>query len=238
MGKGCGCFFKYTNFGRNKVYVICSPENENYPHSLAEKLGNKFRTIEPFTSKRLCEDAKAIECCCGVEQLKKVIEFAIKCLTSISQDCKRVLNYKRGNLDEKQSALKEYFQRISKDGKCEDIFELFLFLENKYNPTYRRYQFWQEMKKSLYEIGMGNYKSLEEAVWHVRSQLRFKQNRIPKYCISRTVLLKGLECDHAIIIKPELFDTKNLYVALTRASSKLTIISNNQSWYNYPCKTV
>lgn len=227
-------FLKYTNFGRDKVFVICSPENENYPHSLAEKLGNKFRTIEPLTSKKLCDDARKIEGFCEIDRLKEVINFAKDCLTEITRDCNRVITYKRGNLSERQSALKTHFQRICGHDKLQNVYDLLIFLEKEYNPTYKRYQLWHDMKKGLHEFIIGSYNSLEEAVWHVRNQLRFKKKRIPMRCISRTVLLKGLECDQAIIIKPELFNAKNLYVALTRASSKLTIISNAQTWSNYP----
>ena len=226
-------FLLSEKFNDDKVYVICDPKKEHYPHYLAKSLNNKFRTIEPLTSKDLCNYAKNIEGCCTVERLNKVIEFARKCLTEISGDCKRILNYKRGDLTERQTILKRYFHKICDSDKLQYVHDLFLFFEKEYNPTYKRYQLWQEMKKGLYETTIGEHVSLEKAVWHVRNQLRFNENRIPKRCISRTVLLKGLECDHAIIIKPELFDAKNLYVALTRASSKLTIISNCQSWSNY-----
>jgi len=227
-------FLISEEFNNNKVYVICEPKNENYPHYLAKSLNNRFRTIEPLTSKKLCNYAKKIEGFCGIDRLKEVIDFAKGCLTEITKDCNRVTTYKKGNLSERQSALKRYFQKICEQDILQNVYDLFLFFEKEYNPTYKRYQLWHEMKKGLHEVIIGSFDSLEEAVWYVRNQLRFRENRIPRRCISRTVLLKGLECDHAIIIKPELFDVKNLYVALTRASSKLTIISNNKTWCNYP----
>ena len=227
-------FLKYTNFDRDTVYVICSPQNEHYPHSLAQQLGNKFRTIEPLTSKRLCEDAQKIESTQAQDRLKNVVKFAEACLTNITTECDGVLNNLEGNFrNERKIKLKGLLKKICENEKLQYVYDLFLFLEVNYDPTYKRHQLWNEMKKGLREVIIGNYKSLEEAVWHVRSQLRFNENRIPKYCISRTLLLKGLECDHAVIMKPELFNAKNLYVAMTRASSKLTIISNNQTWSNY-----
>ena len=122
---------------------------------------------------------------------------------------------------------------IIKEINLKYVYDLFLFYEQEYKPTYKRQQLWKEMKGGLCEVICGGVESLEKAVWQVRNRLRYLSNRIPNRCISRTVLLKGLECDHAIIIKPELFDAKNLYVALTRASSMLTIISNESSWCNY-----
>ena len=233
-------FLISEEYNNDKVFVICAPQNEHYPHFLAKKLANRFKTIEPITSKKFCEYAQKIETTHGLERLDNVIQFAAKvCLTNILTECKDVFNNLGGNFrDERKIKLNEHFKKICDSDKLQYIYDLFTFFEDEYNPTYKRHQLWQEMKKGLHEVTMGGYTSLEEAVWHVRSQLRFKENRIPNRCISRTVLLKGLECDHAIIIKPELFDAKNLYVALTRASSKLTIISNNQTWCNYPCKSV
>ena len=43
--------------------------------------------------------------------------------------------------------------------------------------------------------------------------------------VSRTLLVKGLEYDHAIVLDADKLDTKQLYVALTRGSHRLTILS-------------
>ncbi len=231
------CLYKNASFDGTQ-YVICNPQPRhiNSSHIIAKSMKNLYRTIEPITSKTLCTNAQRIESTRGLNKLKHVIYFAKICLTEISTECDDVFKNLGGKFrKERKIKLKEHFEKIHGNEKLQYIYELFKFFEDEYKPTYKRYQLWQEMKKGLYEVSIGGHDSLEEAVWYVRSQLRFKKNRIPKHCISRTVLLKGLECDHAIIIKPELFDAKNLYVALTRASSKLTIISNNQTWSNYPC---
>ncbi len=232
-------FLRYTDFGDDKVFVICAPQNEHHPHSLVKNLANRFRTIEPLTSKKLCEDAKNIESTHGIDRLRNIVKFSVQCLTNIKTDCNAILNNFDGNFtNELKIKLREHFKNICyNNNNMQHIYDLFKFFEEEDNPTYKRYQLWQEMKKGLHEITVGGHISLEEAVWNVRNQLRFKENRIPRHCISRTVLLKGLECDHAIIIKPELFDAKNLYVALTRASTKLTIISNNKTWSNYSTLT-
>lgn len=43
--------------------------------------------------------------------------------------------------------------------------------------------------------------------------------------MSRTVLIKGLEFDHAVVLDADRHNVVNLYVALTRASSTLTVLS-------------
>jgi DNA helicase IV len=44
--------------------------------------------------------------------------------------------------------------------------------------------------------------------------------------MGRTLLIKGLEFEHAILVAPEDLNTQNLYVAITRGTHSLTIITN------------
>ena len=87
------------------------------------------------------------------------------------------------------------------------------------------------MKKGLYESVINVNSNLEDIVWEIRNLQKFRKRAIPKRCIQRTVLLKGLECEHAVILDAHLLDTKNLYVAMTRPSKKLTVISDSNIVY-------
>ncbi len=224
----------YNNSNETSIFVISNPNPSSryYPHFLARSMNNIYHTIEPLTSHDLCNYAKKIELTNGDDRLKNVINFSKSCLTKISNSCKKVLSLNK-NLDDVEIKLKEHFRNIKNNNNLNYVYDLFSFFEIAFIPTYKRKQLWREMKEGLHEVVFGHVDSLEDAVWHIRNQFRFYKKRIPERCISRTVLLKGLECDHVIIIRPELFDMKNLYVALTRASSKVTIISKFKTWSNY-----
>lgn len=43
--------------------------------------------------------------------------------------------------------------------------------------------------------------------------------------MSRTLLIKGLEFDHALVLSADELDARNLYVALTRGSRSLTVLT-------------
>jgi DNA helicase-2/ATP-dependent DNA helicase PcrA len=47
--------------------------------------------------------------------------------------------------------------------------------------------------------------------------------------IGTTLLVKGLEYDHAVILDADSLDTKDLYVAMTRGAKSLTIICNGKN---------
>lgn len=57
-----------------------------------------------------------------------------------------------------------------------------------------------------------------------------ERGRIPhRKCIGTPYVLKGLEFEHAVVvIRPGDFTGEELYVALTRASHSLTIISDTR----------
>ncbi len=80
------------------------------------------------------------------------------------------------------------------------------------------------MLNALKEFETGRYPRLEEAAIHTRDRTRRTGRPPGRYVISRTLLVKGLEFDHAIILNGNALDRKNLYVALTRASRSLTIL--------------
>jgi len=95
------------------------------------------------------------------------------------------------------------------------------------NPTIKR-QLWHEMRRALAEVTSGAVLSLVEAPHLVRNRDAILGRRVPKRCISRTVLLKGLECEHAVVIDADSMDARNLYVAITRGSKSLHILSRER----------
>lgn len=71
----------------------------------------------------------------------------------------------------------------------------------------------------------GNTDNLLSAAIRVREQRRLLGRKLPRRVIGSTLLMKGLEADHAIILDADGMNRKHLYVALTRASRSVTIFS-------------
>ena len=71
----------------------------------------------------------------------------------------------------------------------------------------------------------GEAPSLEEAVWVVRNRSRRLGRILPRCAVGTTLLVKGLEFHHAVVLDADAYDAKNLYVALTRGSKSLTVVS-------------
>jgi hypothetical protein len=79
--------------------------------------------------------------------------------------------------------------------------------------------------RSLDLIASG--KSVAEAFETVCARTRKAGRRSGTRVIGRTLLIKGLEFDHVIIINADKLDRNNLYVALTRATRSVTILSHD-----------
>ena len=84
------------------------------------------------------------------------------------------------------------------------------------------------MKKTVKTFIAKGEGHLPEIAWNIRDTGRRVGRRIDKNTISTTLLIKGLEFDHAVILNINEFDdAENLYVAMTRGSKSLTVLSDN-----------
>jgi DNA helicase-2/ATP-dependent DNA helicase PcrA len=212
------------------TFVICRPEQESLPHDLASKLHNRYRSIEPITSDDLHMFAASIEKPTGLSRLQEAHDFASKCLTG-QQDFDAVLMAIRTNgrvRSKSRVRLHALAQQVVDSPSLAPVADLFDFLAQNGQPTLKRHQLWHEMRKALAEVMSRDIPTLSEAVDFIRNRSAVMGRRLPKRCISRTVLIKGLGCDHAIVVDADSLDTKNLYVALTRASRHLHVLSRER----------
>lgn len=67
-----------------------------------------------------------------------------------------------------------------------------------------------------------------EAAIVVREENRAVGRQLSKNAIGSTLLLKGLEADHVVVLNAGELDAKNLYVAMTRGAKSVTLCSREQ----------
>jgi DNA helicase-2/ATP-dependent DNA helicase PcrA len=86
-----------------------------------------------------------------------------------------------------------------------------------------------QLRAALQEcIGVG-LDALPDAVTVARTQARHRGRRTHRRTIGTPLLVKGLEFDHAVVLwEPQHMSMEGLYVAITRASKSLTIVSNTR----------
>ena len=92
---------------------------------------------------------------------------------------------------------------------------------------YRR-EAWRDMRQALGIVAAGSDLTVVQAITRIRNRTRIigrvREDRI----ISRPLLVKGLEYDHAVVLSAERYSATELYVALSRSRKSLTVVSNER----------
>lgn len=91
---------------------------------------------------------------------------------------------------------------------------------------YRR-ELWNEMKTTLRTHEGSKASTFRETAWQVRDRSRRLGRRTEDRVVSTTLLVKGLEFDHAVVTDTEELSAKELYVAMTRGRRGLAVVSES-----------
>jgi DNA helicase-2/ATP-dependent DNA helicase PcrA len=92
--------------------------------------------------------------------------------------------------------------------------------------VYRR-ELLREAKRAVRAVVAGDAASMTDAAWLVRNRARQQGRLLSRCAVGTTLLVKGLEFDHAVLLDADTHDARNLYVALTRGARTLTIVSGS-----------
>lgn len=211
------------------------PKSKNNTHNLASKLSGKFSSIEEVEGKALFtflqkwQSEKSDQ-----KRFILVLEFAKKCFIGINDVL--VAGTKRG---EKAKPIKttkpssipileaanNYFEQLT----SKNLRNFFHLIKEHPDIQISRRDLLNRFLNILkLHIDEGEASTLLESA-HIY-QREFRHSGRPlrhTKLIGTTLLVKGLEYDHAIILDADSLDLKALYVAMTRGSKSLTIITTN-----------
>lgn len=229
------CKTAMGNAGDGSLVVIGDAANINARAALAQQLAKSgFSNIEPISCQHLYAAAESIEENDGTAKLEAAMEFVAACMTGTEKTAfmDAIQSHQRGG---KRGAAK-FGDLIAlglsvADGG--DLSAVNALLEgfNRWDATriYRREMF-SAMRSALRIRSQRDDCSLAEAVWEVQNRLRHAGRVVGQRSIGSTLLVKGLEFDHAVIIHSSNMTLKDWYVALTRATTGVTVISPAQKF--------
>jgi DNA helicase-2/ATP-dependent DNA helicase PcrA len=201
-------------------------------HKIARDTGGKFRSLETMECDELFRSAGRFDDASGGQQLAQaVFEFACLCLTQVKTDLEKTaarifdgrgLQANRSYRHQEQlNALVE----LANTGTLKSVRQALVVLRRSDGAAEARYELFYEMLAALREHETGKHSCLKDAAVRSRDRTRRSGRAASRYVVGRTLLIKGQEFDHALILDAGAFDRKNLYVALTRASRTLTVLS-------------
>ena len=115
---------------------------------------------------------------------------------------------------------------VNGGGIAESVAFLLTLREDKYKRIFRAGFFWP-MIDAMNQVVANPATSLRDAAVKVKEAGRFLGRKLPAKAVGSTLLLKGLESDHALILDAGSMDASHLYVALSRGAKSVTVFSNN-----------
>ena len=181
-------------------------------------------TVEAVDISELTSFARAIEI--GTAgNLTSALEFASEVITGV--DRAGILARVQTLLSGTQRKPAERWEQAAVDfdatGSAKGLVELFMALEQVQGARTFRPEILAPCIKALQVVGPAT--TFLDAVVRIREQARIIGRRMPTKAVGSPLLLKGLEADVAIILNASALDRNNLYVAMTRGSSRLVICS-------------
>lgn len=207
--------------------------SKNKTHNLARSLAGRFSSIEEVEGKDLHRFIKTLESAPNAQTaFLFALEFAKKCFNGVTKVL--TAGTKRGEVAKQTNATKYPSLLHSANAYLEEptsdrLRSFFLELQgNRDTPVYRRdllYRFLNVLTVHHEAEGM----TLSEAANFYQREMRYTGRPIShRKIIGTTLLVKGLEYDHAVILDADSLNAKDLYVAMTRGSKSLTIIGANR----------
>lgn len=201
--------------------------------STSKLLSGRFRAMEEVECKDLLDWCSKLEATTGIERARVLIDGVLVCVTKkprVLAVLSKSLN--RGELPGSR-VLKDHEllkNAIYEVAQCQDISSISRVLQlimTMPDVILHRKELFSELLKASMNVENSADKDLRTTAWRIRDGSRKYGRFVDPRVVSRTTLVKGLEFDHVVIADADDFDdAQNLYVALTRGSKSLTVLSN------------
>lgn len=224
-------FYKFLRQQGSVIAIQAGDQkSKSKTHQLARLLKGRFSSIEEVEGKDLFAFIKKLEGAkTAGQKLCTAIDFAKKCMTGIDGILSDAT--KRGEPAKITKATKcpEVIARANQylaEPSCLNLGRLFkAFSSNPETAVFRR-DLMNRFAKVLATHAESNGMTLLDSA--KRYQRDFRHSGRPlrhDKLIATTLLVKGLEYDHAIVLGGDAMSPKELYVALTRGAKSVTIVT-------------
>ncbi|MBN1005681.1 UvrD-helicase domain-containing protein [Amphritea pacifica] len=224
----------FYRFLKNEEAVIAiysgDQKSKNKTHKLAQLLRGKFSSIEEVEGKDLLSIIKQLEKEPSPgKRLLCVIKLAKKCFNSVDKVLTAATKRgQRGNLTKttRYPDVLEATNNYLNESTSSNLLRILDAINRKPETSAYRRDMLNRMLKILRLHAENPDLSLMESAQRFQRDLRhagrpIRHNKL----IGTTLLVKGLEYPHAIILDADAMSPKELYVALTRGAKSITIVS-------------
>ena len=225
---------RYFDCERQHLVIAIHKGHQQYKakcHRLARNIGGRFSSIEEIEGRDLFSFINQVERARANQvRLKKLIAFARRCMTAVGASLTAATSRGehtpiRGNT--RNPAVTTAANAYLADPCSANMAGFLTSLKGLSDVQVIRADLFNRMTGVLQKHILHPELTLREAAERYHSEFRYKGRPVGRRrLIGTTLLVKGLEFDHAIVLDAGSLARKELYVALTRGARSLTVISS------------
>lgn len=218
-----------NNASTDSLLVIGDSMCAQLRHNFASA-ANGIDVVESVDMKDVITLAANIDSLNGIQLVEQILQSTSSMMTGVGRAklMKRIPTILSGRNRNPPSELELLCVKLIESGDIYSIADIFEYFELCSDiRIYRRGAF-SAIKKAISLSISDPSKTVKQAAEVVREQRRHQgDKRIPLKAIGSTLLLKGLESDHALILDAGGMNSCNLYVALSRGAKSVSVFSRN-----------
>jgi hypothetical protein len=208
-----------------------APEYKAKCHMLARSLRGSFTSIEEIEGRALFSRLKKLNSAnSSKKKLREVLSFAAECMTAVKQNLSEAtLRGEKAKIraNTKFPDVAIAANRFLDDPTSGAMVELLHRIEHSDRTNVVRRDLYNRMLGVLRKHALNPEADLLERAEKYQAEFRYMGRLAGRRLIGTTLLIKGLEFHHAIVLDAASLSSKELYVALTRGSKSLTIVSTS-----------
>lgn len=202
---------------------------------LAKRMGGRWPIVERFDDPDLLRLGEKLVDADGPTVVAELVEFVSDRMTGMGTALRTAVGaIKAGRGVSRITRNREHADRLSALADAPTPSNALVWLEGVLGHRddwwlYRRECVFQ-LREALRHCSVDTFVELPDMVAAARTRARHRGRHTHRRIIGTPLLVKGLEFDHAVLLwEPDHLSLQGLYVALTRASKSLTIVSRSRT---------
>lgn len=209
-----------------KALVIGDSRNPTSRSTFARQIPGAV-TVEAVDLRDLVAFATSLDLGKPTAALKEVVGFAQDMMTNVgaSEFLARVASLHRGTARRPPATAEAAALTFVREPTYGRTAELLVEIGKQAGVRAHRPTILRAALKALQQCPTGGRAEFQAAATRMREEGRLIGRPLARRTVGSTLLLKGLEADIVVILDADALDAPNLYVAMTRGSTQLTICS-------------
>lgn len=218
-------YYKLSN--AENLVVIDSGVNKNKTIALSKSLAGRFNHLEKIENEELFKYAKLLDDT-ALQKRKFILYDFLKVsasnLGSVFPDS--VANHKFPKLNKKTRHPEILIHFVESSESSTPLSNLLKLICSVSEINIFRKELVRDFYVTLFEYDFGNQPNYLESATFALNRKRIFGRKFFKRSVGRTLLIKGLEFNHSIVLNYLNMSNTEKYVSLSRASNMMTIIND------------